>query len=234
MRSAGLTPALVVFAGLLSCCGHHPLIPSFEESCATSKCPLGSQCIENLRSSGETYAACAIGGTTDPKCERDIDKTYCEGNTWIACKGRYRTKAEDCADKFCVEHGDLAKCVPSREPDPTCEGNPGGKETFAFCRGNALVACIGPWARVPMECESRFCRGVAGEAQCRLQSEPEPRCQGRPPGDSRFCDGDVAVWCDGEWRDFESDCAKFGQRCVEVLQGGDGKTPFAQCARSGD
>jgi hypothetical protein len=207
------------------------MISDFGESCEGRTCPEASQCIENLRSSGRPYAACAIGGATDPKCVRDSDKTYCEGNTWIACKGRYREQVEDCAERFCVEHGDEAKCVPSREPDEACDGNDGrGKGPFTFCRGNALVACIGPWARVPQECEGRFCRGIAGEATCRMQSEPDPRCEDRLPGDFSFCDRDVAVWCDGEWRDFEHDCAKTGRLCEEVLEIGPDKTPYAYCA----
>lgn len=229
MRRAFLAPAVVAFALLFSCCGQYPSATYFGESCATRTCAEGSQCIENLRSNGEPYAACAIGGRSDPECERDWDKTFCEGNTWVACKGRYREQAEDCAERFCVEHGGQAKCVPSREPDPTCGPSPDGKAPFTFCRGNALVSCIGPWARVPQECEERFCRGVAGEAMCRLRSEPDARCQGRPPGDSTFCDGDVTVWCDGEWRDYEYDCARIGERCVEVLPGGPGKTPYAAC-----
>jgi hypothetical protein len=215
----------------LVCCGAYP--SASYVSCAGATCAEGSQCVEDQRSSGQLYTACAIGGTPDPKCGSDVDKTYCDGNTWIACKGHYRTRAEDCAERFCVEHGADAKCVPSREPDPRCQENTDGtddKATFAFCEGNGLVQCIGPWARTPVECEASFCRGAIGEAQCRLESEPEPRCQGRAPGDTSFCDGSVAVWCDGDWRGFEDDCAKIGRRCQEILESGPGKIPFATCA----
>jgi hypothetical protein len=155
----------LVLAALLTCCGKFPSVEY--ETCAGVKCAEGSQCIEDSRSTGESYAACAIGGVPDPKCGRDVDKMYCEGNTWFACRGHYRTRVEDCAERFCVEHGSEARCVPSREPDPRCEGD-GGNEPVTFCQDeSAIVTCIGPWARSPIECRESVCGGDAGSAECR-------------------------------------------------------------------
>ena len=47
------------------------------------ECEQGSTCIEDFDSRGQAYAACAIGGVPDPKCNRDTNKRFCDGNTLV-------------------------------------------------------------------------------------------------------------------------------------------------------
>lgn len=230
---------VAVLVSLPFACGHIPEIqlcqdeycvsPSEKSWCGTKEaCPEGTRCIQNLRSIGTTYAACAIG-EIDPDCNRDKDVQFCKDNTRVRCHGRYREEAVDCGDLFCVEVDARAVCVRSREPDPNCDAD--GGPWWQFCEGNSLVRCFGPFAGPPKDCaggDARFCRGVAGAAACRLQPEPDPRCAGRKPGDDRFCDGDVAVACEDGWRARELDCAKEGKRCEEILEVGS-NDPHVRC-----
>lgn len=179
-------------------------------------CPDGTRCVESVRSNGHPYAACTAGDI-DPECKRDEDISFCDGNDRVRCKGHYREETVGCGDGVCAEIDDAAKCVRSREPDPHCDADAGPSDPqTGFCDGDTLVGCFGPYAIVGASCaaEGKFCRVVGGAATCRLQSEPDPRCDDtRAPFDF-YCDGDVAVKCVLGWREATLDCAAEGRRCV--------------------
>jgi hypothetical protein len=207
MRTA-VACALLVAAGVASC---FPRMPEVRYgTCADAQCDDGTTCVENHRSDGEPYAACAIGGVEDPKCGRDQDVSFCEDNTWVRCRGRYRIQNLDCGSEHCVEAGASATCVPNAEPDPACDAN---AKNFAYCDGNDVVACFGSYANERTDCafRGRLCR----EGHCVVSPDPDPRCSALAPGERTFCDGDVAVQCIGAFHEQEHDCARGGLRCVD-------------------
>ena len=178
-------------------------------------CAEGSKCVDAYRSNGRAYAACAIGDI-DPKCDRDEDITYCDGNTWVRCKGHYREELVDCADEVCAAIGSRARCVRSLDPDPHCSADAGpfDRQT-GFCEGDVLFGCFGSFSERAIDCaaDGQFCRVVGGEGACRLQPEPDPRCDDTREPDFH-CDGDVAVKCHLGWREATLDCAAQGKHCV--------------------
>jgi hypothetical protein len=181
------------------------------------RCTEGSKCIENYRSNGTVYAACAIGDI-DPKCERDEDIEHCDGNTWVRCKGRYREEAVDCGNAICSELHPRAACVRSLDPDPRCDGDAGPfTRQTTFCEGDVLFGCFGELSELRTSCAAHgeFCRVIAGQAACRLQAEPDPRCADTKRPFDMYCDGDTAVRCTLGWRDLTLDCALEGKRCVQ-------------------
>lgn len=182
----------------------------FYETCAGRQCAEGSSCFENHRSNGQAYAACAIGGIEDPKCGRDEDLTFCEENALVRCRGRYRVESFECGVGHCVEAVASASCVPIGEVDPACDAKTKG---FAYCDGNDIVACFGPYANERTDCafRGRLCR----DGHCVVSPDPDPRCAALTHGERTFCDGNVAVQCIGDFHEQEHDCGRAGLRCVD-------------------
>lgn len=210
----------------------------------TEACGEGRTCVENTRSNGTTYAACAIGGKGgfDERCDRDFDATFCDGERWIRCHGRYHEEEVDCtslgrvceqltvprAGAFGTEK--VAKCVESHAHDEGCAAATATRAYGARCEGDSLLLCFGPLVGARKACreEGRFCRPVEGGAACVLQPEKDPRCVGRDPLDDSYCDGDVAVLCLDGWRTQTKDCAAEGKRCAELLDVGS-SSPYVRC-----
>lgn len=179
-------------------------------SCVGMECEQGSTCIEDFDSRGQAYAACAIGGVPDPKCNRDTNKRFCDGNTLVRCVGSYRVENFECGGDTCAEAFASAQCVPIAEVDPACDA---AKKTSMHCDGDDAITCFGPYANERTDCafRGRLCRAGA----CVLRPDPDPRCDALRDGDVTFCDGNLAVQCFQGFHQEEHDCAKGGLRCVD-------------------
>jgi len=116
-------------------------------------------CVEAPRTYGY-YAACAIGGVRDPRCNADNDATFCDGERVASCHGAFRVDDFDCAadGRVCetiVANGFSARhaCVRSHEREPQCETDGGGQTTF--CEENSIVLCFGGFVSQSAPCDAR-------------------------------------------------------------------------------
>lgn len=257
MRSAFAVAVLAVLVVCLSC--SPPLGAAFctvsePESCRPGNvkhdcdgdhaCGEGRTCVENTRSNGITYAACAIGGKAgfDERCDRDDDASICDGETWIACHGRYHEQAVDCRSLGLVceqltrprigafGSETIAKCVESHVADEGCAAQTTTVIAGSRCEGETLLACFGPFVAARVSCpeQGRSCRPTSTGGACVLGEARDSRCIERGTLASTYCDGDVAVLCHDGFRMKTKDCAADGRRCAEVLDEGT-STPAVRC-----
>ncbi len=181
---AGSVAATAIVAICLSCSG--PPSSSFcttaePETCRSGNvkhgcdgdqaCGEGRSCVENTRSNGTTYAACAIGGKEafDERCERDDDATICDGETWVRCHGRYHEQEADCRSlgRVCEQlvrprvgafgNEAIAKCVESHGRDEACAAATTDRTFATLCDGETEVFCFGGFV---LDRVKRPCRGT--------------------------------------------------------------------------
>ena len=113
------------------------------EDCGPSR-----TCVVASRSYGE-YAACALEGGRDSRCNAEGESTFCNGERIARCHGAFRVQEVDCAAKGLVCETIVVNgagsaspsCVRSHEREPRCETDL--TQRFTFCEGDNIALCAG-------------------------------------------------------------------------------------------
>jgi hypothetical protein len=162
-------------------------------------------CLPGLTGSDDCQSGaerCANGSVE--LCQKPCSEFGC-GNQW--------TSGPLCdTHQVCVQmNANWAQCALSSQSDPQCGDSRG------YCDGNVAVDCGGGYATHRKECGiDRFCALTSNGPVCALSGTTDPRCADV----SGYCDGNTAVFCEGDFAVARQDCRRLSDGGVGDGGGG--------------